>query len=300
MAQGKTLGVARMDAIDRVHHGDAHGIHVVGSGADGFAHDQLRVQSAGGNVVVGHARVHGSHDGGAADGIRPLAKAQGVANDSAVLGGDAAEGRDGAGEIVGFTLDGDHPAVVKLHSAGIVLEGRNHQRMIDLRRGLAQPLEQAQAFPGGVVAVVAPALHQDFDFGVGVRAAALDFVRLDGFHLRERGVPGALDRQGLEFLVAEALQRDFRYRIGRAGGLEGFNHFVRFANALHNFVIEKTRGQLAGFSFIKPGELETPAEACEHEAGFSQRVGALQDGRRFRIGHRGPVGNLHHRTLRRV
>ncbi len=148
--------------------------------------------------------------------------------------------------------------------------------------------------------MVAPALHQNFDFGVRVRAAALDFVRLDGFHLSERRVPGTLDGERFKLLVAEAAQSDFRDRIGPARRLKGFNHFVGFANPLHNFVIEKTRGQLAGFSFIESGELETPAEAGEHQAAFSQRVGAFQDGRRFRVGYGGPVGDFHHRALRRI
>ena len=80
------------------------------------------------HIFFRQARVHGAHDGRAANGIRALAKAQRVANHPAVLGGDSPEGRDGAGEIVRLAFDGHHPAIDKIHAAGVVGEGGNHQR----------------------------------------------------------------------------------------------------------------------------------------------------------------------------
>ena len=78
--------------------------------------------------------------------------------------------------------------------------------MIDFARGGHELFQQAQALPRGVVAVVAPALHQDFDFGIGVGPPAFLLVRLNHLHLRKRGVPGAFARERGELVITKALQ----------------------------------------------------------------------------------------------
>ena len=121
----------------------------------------------GGNRVLGEAGVHRAHDGRAADRVAPLAKSQRVADHAAVLGGDAAKGGDGAGEVVGLALDRHHPPVLKLDPSRIVLEGGDDQGMVDVGGRLAQALQQPQALPRGVIAVVAPGLRQYLNFRVG-------------------------------------------------------------------------------------------------------------------------------------
>jgi hypothetical protein len=74
---------------------------------------------------------------------------------------------------VRLAFNGHHPAVGKIHSAGVVGEGGNHEGMIDFAGGGHQLFQQAQAFPGGVVAVIAPALHQNLNLRIRVRPAAL-------------------------------------------------------------------------------------------------------------------------------
>ena len=202
MSERQALGITRMNPIDRMHHRNPHGVGVIPCSTNRFRDNQLRVQGAARDGVLCHSRVHGAHDGRAANRVSALAKSQRVANHSAMLGGHAAKRSDGAGEIVGLAFDRHHPAIVKLDAARIVLEDRDHQRMSNSFRRLGQPLEQSETFPRGVIAMVAPRLRQDFNFRVRVRPPACRFVRLDHAHLRERRVPRPRARQGHELIVA--------------------------------------------------------------------------------------------------
>ena len=147
-----------------------------------------------------------------------------------MFGGDAAKGRDGARKIVGFALDSDHPAVVELHATGVIFEGGDDQRMVDFFRRRHQTLEQPEAFPGGVTAVIAPRLHQDFDFGVGVRPPLPALVLLNDFQLRKRRIPGASLRKSFELIIGKVDETHSGDGVRRACGPERCDGFAGLAH----------------------------------------------------------------------
>jgi hypothetical protein len=89
--------------------------------------------------------------------------------------------------------------------------------------------------------MVAPGLRQDFNLGVGVGPATLEFVGADHFHLRERRIPRTLLRKRHKFFIAQAGERDDANRIGAARGTQGRHGLTRLAHAFHDLVVKEAR-----------------------------------------------------------
>ena len=201
---------------------------------------------------------------------------------------------------MGFTFNGHHPVLIKLHASGIVFEGGNNQGMVDSRCRFTQPLQESKTFPGSVIAMITPRLRQDLDLGIGVRPALGLLVRLNGLHLGKWRVPGTGLGERNQFRIRQIQERNRRHRIGIPGGTKRGQDFVRLADALDNMVVEKTRGNSPRLGFIQAPELVAPAESCEFQACFTQCSRPCQNGGRFRVGHGGPISDFNNRPESRL
>src|SRR5579884_3222263 len=157
-----------MAAINRMHHGNAHGVHVVSRGANRFGKDKLGWKCPFRNLILRHGRVHCAHNRCSANRISSFAKTKCIPNDAAMFGGNAAKRSDGAWEVVRLALDRNHPILIELDPSSIILKRSHHQRMRDASGGLGELLQQPQALPSRVITMVAPALRQYLDFRVGM------------------------------------------------------------------------------------------------------------------------------------
>ncbi len=300
MAKGKALGVARMRPVDGVHHRDAHRVAVVGRGTDRLAHDVPRMQRAGGHVCFRQARVHGAHHRASADGHGSLAKAEGVADDAAVLRGDAAEGGDGTREVVRLPFDRDDPVVREEHATGVVLEDGDDERVVDAPGGIHQLLEKPQALPGGVVAVVAPALHHDLHLGIREGPASFCLILLEGPHLARGSVPRVLLRGALQLGLRHPRQRDAAHRLRGARGAQGVPNAIRGHDLLDHRVIEHLLGDLVGLGLVDAEELVAVGKARPLERVHAQGTGALQNRGCLWVGDRPLIADLHDRPGCRI
>ena len=114
MTQGKTFsGISRMESIDGEHHGNTHGICIIGRSPDGFDEYGFGMERTIRYIRPGHSGIAQTHDRGSADGPGALAASQGIADNTAVLGHDAAVRTHGRGRIMGFAFDGQRPAFVE-------------------------------------------------------------------------------------------------------------------------------------------------------------------------------------------
>src|SRR4030042_7169666 len=123
MAKRKTFPrVSGMETVNREHHGNSHGIHVIRSAAYGFEKNGFRVKRSPGDLFPVHHGIADSHARAAAYGIGALAASERVPNHAPMLGHDASVRANCRRRIVGFSLDGQGPAVIKRHDTRIALE----------------------------------------------------------------------------------------------------------------------------------------------------------------------------------
>src|SRR2546422_5105806 len=216
-----------------------------------------------------------------------------------MFGRDAAEGSDGTGKIVRLSFEGDDRVFIELDSPGVVREGRDDEGMADAGRRLREPPQQSETLPGCMAAVVAPALHEDFDLRVGMRPSLGQFVGLDDFHLGNRRVPGAGLREGFEFRVAEVTKRDNGDGLGVPGGPQRRDGLSGLAHPFYNFVIEESGCDFSRLRLTQTEKLIPLAEPRELETLFAECTGTGQDRRRFRVCHGGAGGGLHYGALGR-
>ena len=125
--------------------------------------------------------------------------------------------------------------------------------------------------------MVAPRLHQDLDFRIGVRPPLSAFVSLDHLHLGEGRIPGALLGESQEFLVCQLGKRDCAHGIRPARGAKRGHDLVRRAHPLHNFVVKETLGDLPRLGFLHPDKLVALGEPGEFKPVFPERPRAGHD-----------------------